>query len=637
MAKTSAKKHGKPVAAVAATPTPKTGKAKPAPKARPIIYPQRSVVAYADDEQCGPVTGDMVKGWLGWEVVKGDHYDFICPNGDKVICHNNRAGEFGEYPNRPFNPAGCMMLTLDHLNRVFAPDGPNLETCVIGERGSTLSTQHRFISLEWANQYLRGEVKAKFLGVEPGYKHWLKKWPEGKVTMQTLVAFGARETPANIRTYDNTRGRTTVDVFYTEGWFRTHTDSNRERLGRSLSVAASTLKERAVRDLDAHNPKHTIQAAIAFARNHERLVKCVEYIFTENGGRAGKRIDSLIGSGTASALMYLMASSGSDGDAYRDRMHQGEEPCEDGLDWTRWDKAEEFWLELGTEVADDSKRPAIQQAVRAALVLLANECPLDLKARIAVIVNAWLNYVENQPCEAKDLLPSYTLNVDDPLDKHRVYHDNPECGGIDCGWAGTAGDDKEEKDEPTEEEAKAIAASIEAEVAKKNGKLAKEEKADSKSLKTAESELAGVRELFPDSKIIFVGLHSVWCYGDDADQAGKLLRKPVQRAAKREPICCWHRKDLEENVEKLRKAGQTVQLVERVGSIWTPMNGKSAAQADTAEPATDEDDGDYKPIAPLTGRTKVAAAPASKANGKKKAAGKPPAKTPKKAKAAPTA
>jgi hypothetical protein len=89
--------------------------------------------------------------------------------------------------------------------------------------------------------------------------------------------------------------------------------------------------------------KWTAARTIDFIKRHGgpkgKLVQAVQHIYKENHG--GK-IRVFMGLGEAAALMYLMGASETDGKEYR----KAETPGDAKIDFSRWDKAEEFWVEL---------------------------------------------------------------------------------------------------------------------------------------------------------------------------------------------------------------------------------------------------------------------------------------------------
>jgi hypothetical protein len=163
--------------------------------------------------------------------------------------------------------------------------------------------------------------------------------------------------------------------------------------------------------------KRTHAEALDFLQRHPGILECVKHIHEENGSEG--HIQCYISPGYASALLYLMATSQSDNEKYK------ENPCESLLDLGLYEKACEFWVSLASN--DPSLKP-LQTALAA--VLNDDEAGGSLVAeRIALIVKTWNNYVDGQTVKSTDLKLEY---VQDSKGINRLA-EHPAVGGIDIG------------------------------------------------------------------------------------------------------------------------------------------------------------------------------------------------------------
>lgn len=547
---------------------------------RPVLHPEIRVELCLGDKA---LTVERMKAILGWEeetdrVKFGNAYDLVAPNGNKVRLRNNTS-------NRPFDEETAHKYAQDTLNRVWADsrnggevevtfDGKKIklpewtvngETIIVGRHGASESAQHRCCGWIFAEYLRTGKESAR----------WRDKWP-GPITVEAIIVYGVSEHPHVIRTIDNVRTRSAADVFYTQGYFARKGKAEREAMTKALGYALSVLWRRTGSKHDAHNPdaKNYLSnsAACDFVERHGRLLTAVSHVCEENGTEG--RIRGLIPLGTAAAMLYLMGCAASDGDAYRNSEDRGEA----GLDWSLWDRACEFWVELA------GKSPKLQ-AVRNVVGELADTGGASAREKTGVIVKAWNLYRDKQPISAEDV----RLEVKVDEDGNRVLVEpaaNMELGGLDVGdgYEPPKDDEAPEPDEPEEGEAE-IEQRKAAVSAEKNGEAPAKAAAPKPEPHPIEAEMAELRKLHPEARLLFVGLHSAMAYGDDADQIGKVLRTPVRRD--RLPSTFFFAKDLEENLAKLAKAGiSNVVQVQRVGGVWTTVNanGKPMKKPAAAKP-----------------------------------------------------
>lgn len=416
---------------------PPTPKKTVKTETRQVIYPEIDAKICAGPDA---VTQQQAKDLLGWEeetddVKFGADYFLMDENKKKIRCHNN-------VRNRPFNEGHSRTLAQDLLNLHWRMNG---ETVVIGSTGRVLSGQHRLIALVLACQMWENQ------------SHWKSRW-RLEPTLETIVVMGVQETEDVTRTLDNVRPRTLGDVLFTSDALAKVKTVDRKSVARMLDYAVRLLWDRTGARKDAYAPRRTHSESLDFLDLHPSVMKCVKHIYEEDQeGSIGK----LVSPGTVAALMYLMASSGTDPRKYRD----SENPSEKSLDLGNWDKAEEFWT-LFSARSDDLK------PLREAIGMLASEdtgiggTPDE---KIALVAKAWSAFAEVGKVEKGDLKLSYRTQ-----DDVRYLADFPTFGGIDCGKPGKEDDEEEDKkSDPTPEEVEAEKVRIREEKEAKSKKGAK--------------------------------------------------------------------------------------------------------------------------------------------------------------------
>lgn len=351
-----AKKGKAPAQPVAPTPPPEP-KAAPPPPAPPglaVVYHELEILEFSTAVPRGPLTIADCEEALGWETEKqyqirkvaekpgtkpeqwlyGEVYH--CKNlaGEKVRCRYNAN-------NRPFDMDWCEHLIHTVLYGQWA--GPftipgetvNGETVRISKYGRVLSGQHQMTACKLAGEWLaRARANGTDTPEHPKYPVWVGH-PEPFI--ETIMIRGLSEDPRVLMTIDYVKPRTAADVFYTSDVFKTKTPPERKDLCRMLAAAVDLLWTRT--DTRGYRTHPEI---VAFLERHLRLLKCVEHIDAENDPDAGKKLTRLrLQPGVCAAIMYIQASSGpaTDGDVYRNE----EPPSEKHLDWSLWDRAEEFW------------------------------------------------------------------------------------------------------------------------------------------------------------------------------------------------------------------------------------------------------------------------------------------------------
>ena len=401
---------------------------KAAPKAkvikleRSVVYPEIKTRLAAGEDA---LTVEQAKELLGWTEDRDRAREAGCNEplftdleGKKVYCLNNLT-------NRPFYSSNADTLKQEILNRRWRF---NFEPMIIGTHGSILNGQHTLVALCLAEQE-RTSDKQKH--------HWEGSW-DGPCTIEKLIGFGCPEDDSTVNTMDTGKPRTLTDVIYRSPYFAKLKSAYRIKCSRMASYAVRFLWSRTGAS-DAFHPRQTHAESLDFIDRHPTLLKCVKHIFSEDGDG---NITAFFSPGYASALLYLMGCSATDGDVYRnmDSPKEGKK-----MDFSRMDRAEEFWVLLASGHNDVLE-------VRYAFGALTNEkdgSGGSLQERIAILVKAWGCFVAKEPITAKTLVLRYITDEDGI--KH--LGESPILGGIDIGSTKEKDEDPEDQvDGPETEE-----------------------------------------------------------------------------------------------------------------------------------------------------------------------------------------
>ncbi len=207
------------------------------------------------------------------------------------------------------------------------------------------------------------------------------------------------------------RKRSISDVIGRSSFFANMTAQDRNQCTKYAQSACKLFKSRAGADINAFCPKWSNADYLDLLDCHPRILRCVKHVYIENGKK--NRIGQYLSPGYAAGFLYLMGCSASDGDKYRDN------PCEDSLDWSRWDKACDFFV----LIAGNSKGLVGYRDTWAAMV---EDNRISNADRWALLVTAWNLYVEGKKTTTK------ALNLEHDTDNETLRH-TPTVGGIDLG------------------------------------------------------------------------------------------------------------------------------------------------------------------------------------------------------------
>lgn len=431
----SVKPKNKPTTKPAETPKTPLEKVKSTKAERAIVYPRYDIKVYVEGYE-GPISVELAKRWLYWETEPeytkrlmledptrkeakckfGDDFLFKDIHKEKVRCWNNTK-------NRPFDEGHARSIGQDILNNNWQV---NLENIIISETGLVLSGQHRLIGYilaceEWDSTNL------------PGIKgYWQTVCPK-RPTLQSTVAFGASEDPKVMRTFDNVKPRALSDTIYTSPIFANLDDTKRRVASKNMDAAVDVLYKR-TKQADARSKYQTHCSSLDFLDKHPKLKMCVKHIVDKNKDRVISLLR--ISEGQSTGMMYLMAASATDSEAYH---YAGSPKKESQLDMTRYDKACEFWSNL---VDQGNAEFAV---LRETLVKLRDPFTggmLPEKVKQMILSTAWNLFIKDETITPEALDVSQWLVYSDDREK-TLIRTEPIVEGIDCGLVRGNGEEEE--------------------------------------------------------------------------------------------------------------------------------------------------------------------------------------------------
>lgn len=363
-----------------------------------------------------PFTDDLAKEILGWQdeagfavalesqytkaEIKnlntsfGEDYLFKDRNGDKIRCGNN-------LHNRPFYAQTAEDWMLEILRRKWQFNG---ESMIVDKYGGCQDIQHRAIGLVWACQEWELDRKLP----KPQQK-WQEFWPE-KPTIDCIVVFGIEDSDDVVNTINTGKPRTLSDAIYRTSWLADKPLGERQQLAKVIAGAVTYLWKRTEAKAGSLAPRRPHSESFEFLDNHKRLRdKCVPFIVAEGDG---KKLTPYLSLGWASALLYLMGSASSDFGKYTKTGH------EKSLDWSLYDKAEEFW----TLFCNNAKE---LEPLREELERLPMEIGAEFK--VDMIVKAWTLFSDGQEIAPEAI----QLNIGQEEGHYVLAEAKPRLGGID--------------------------------------------------------------------------------------------------------------------------------------------------------------------------------------------------------------
>lgn len=381
-----------------------------------------------------PITVEKAKYLLGWLEEDGDAVKFKSGEySTELEPYLPRRVKLQNNPhNRPINSGNFLDLRQSILTKKWKFNG---EPIIVGKTGTLLNGQHTLIAT----------VLAEFERTEGDNKdHWATIW-DSPITIDKMIVYGVDETDEVVNTMDTCKSRSLADVIYRANHFKGMKLDPKQRrsIAKIMEHAVRLLWDRTGAGLDAFSPRRTTLECVDFINRHEWLVKAVRHIWEENGDT--DEIAKYVTLGYASGLLYLMATSTTDGDKYRAM----DNPSEKAVSFGNRDKALAFWTEF---VSGDERDLARFNPVREAIGMLADAetgKTGTLAEKIAIIFKAWCLYLEDGKFTKASLKLDYHQREDGSL----KLLDKPDFGGIDAVSIDTKEDDEEGETDPDEIEA----------------------------------------------------------------------------------------------------------------------------------------------------------------------------------------
>lgn len=346
-----------------------------------------------------PITVTDAKTLLGWEEDTGgfgSDYQIIDRKKTKIRLTNN-------LKNRPVDMPNVESLVQEILTRNWQLNG---EAIIIGENGTLLNGQHSLIALVLADQDLHG----------PNAEHWKQYWDED-IYIEKFINYGVKEMDKVINTMDTCKPRSLKDVIYRSQHFMSMKIGERKVASKIADYCIRMLWMRTGANKDAYTPRKTHSEAMNFILTHPKVLEAVKHILVEDNK---KSISNIIHPGYAAACLYLMGTSLSDGDLYRNS-----ERNENILDTSMWDLACEFWTLLSAK----SKRLGDLVFAIGALADSRTGIGGTTSEVIGVICKAWELFSHNMEINRNDLVLKKMRTSDNLL----IQNEFPEFGGIDFG------------------------------------------------------------------------------------------------------------------------------------------------------------------------------------------------------------
>lgn len=364
-------------------------------KKRPVIYNELSTRIYAEG-YLGPMTQDQAKTYLGWEEEGKEPFGkkfFMEYAGKKIRLKNNTNNKF-------FHKITAETLKQEHLRKRWKFNG---EPIILGKTGEVINGQHTLISFitavdEWKENPDR-------------YPDW-----QEEPTLQKLVVLGIDEADEVVNTIDTSRGRSAADVIGRMPYFRDlRSERDRRLCSKYTEYAIKMLWHRTAVHTNAFAVRRTHSELIAYLEKHLKIIDAVRHIHEEN---EGDKIKDWLTPAYASACLYLMATDESDPSKY----YLAADPSEDLLDFSNWDKACEFFVELAAGNSLEMLRREIRH-------LMSEETTVSPEERITAIAGAWQVFRLGKKVTEKHVDVQYEVDENE----RRIVTNTRLFGGIDVG------------------------------------------------------------------------------------------------------------------------------------------------------------------------------------------------------------
>lgn len=387
---------------------------------RQVVYPRKELrdrgILYEWRGCYGEkaMTVQQSKDLLDWtEVASTDEWQFRDRHGKYIFCANNTT-------NREIVWKEVEKLVQVHLTRRYRFNG---EDILIGRYGRVLNGQKSMIAHVLAEQ-------DRLIDLE-GPRKWVRYW-QGPITMEKGVKLGIDESDEVVDTLDTAQPRTMNDAMYRSEYLRHMPSKLRSAASKISGYAVKLVWSRTGAGPAAFAPFATHDTLAEFLGRHPNIVKAIKWVAEENEAKVefpnadGKtrrrgKVELIIETSRAAALLYLMGMSATVSDVYR---YAQPDPSEEAADDSRWDQAEDFWSGLVGGSPD-------LEPVRVALGLLVDEetgRPPSADEKITVLWKAWQRFVKKKPIVGALLKPRYTRRAEN---EPKTLVNEWDFGGID--------------------------------------------------------------------------------------------------------------------------------------------------------------------------------------------------------------
>lgn len=370
---------------------------------REVIYDKLYAEIFDVSQDHGPITESMGKELLGWQEETDKEK---APFGNKHVAeisklYGVKVRATNNTINRFLDIGKVALLKQEILRQRWQFNG---EPIIISTTGQVLNGQHTLYGLILAVKEWREATLS--------YPEW-----ETEPTINKAVVYGVSEDDSVVNTMDTCKARSLTEVIGRANYFRTMKEGERKAASKMCDWAIRAMWKRTGVHITSLGIKQTHAECIAYLESHLTLLKAVKHIHSENDG--GK-LNNFLPIGMASAMLYLMGCSNTEPDKY----YKADDPTEKLLDWSNWEKASEFWVEL---VAGSAKLKPVRDVITE-LIKKSPEGKVPNHYRWAVLAKAWNLYVQDKPITAKVISLKIEL-------KDEVPHltEEPLLDGIDVG------------------------------------------------------------------------------------------------------------------------------------------------------------------------------------------------------------
>lgn len=321
------------------------------------------------------LTSDRVRTILGWQEVKSKRESHFRDSQGKYVCLKYA------HHIRSLDMATVRWLAGDIAKGFQRFNG---EGIVVGRSGQVLAGIELAVAFVLASQAT-------------------------DCRLETLLVKGVEEGDDVYRTLHVARPLNVADVLYRSERLADLGRANRDRCAKALEEAIRLLWDR----IGVTGP-WTVCTATDWLDRHSRLIEAIRYLLDLFAPK--QEASRWLSLGHAGSLLWLMGCGASQPAAY-----QGDEQS---LDWTQWDRAQDFWRWCsGAQVFADVRRPS--ESGRGWGEYLFAEGEGSEEERASALLCAWSVWRDGETPGSADCTPEYES------DGERLVLVPATAGGID--------------------------------------------------------------------------------------------------------------------------------------------------------------------------------------------------------------